>query len=231
MIFATKNNPNGPAINKPETHSIDLSGTVLSFSMPEGNSYDKPNPLGTILDTVNIYERSVSSDKNSDSTVLADRWFSYKGFLGEKLGSVNLMLRLYHLDKGKLNLFNNSDFTSYLDQYHKTHFEQWNEGADEFGQILPPASYENFDNNSIKFSHYNINEQQSTILRSLYATPISDNCYIEFMFRYIGVRDTEAAWLKMANTLENNILSSVNIKLTDSEKSAMATAFESTGND
>ena len=224
MLFASKKNPNGPAASNLKSYSIDLSGSMLSFELPDGNSFDKPNPQGSIVDTVNIYESSVSRDKNSDSTVLADRWFSYKGFLGEKLGSVNLMLRLYHLDKSKTNLFNKNNFNTYLNQYHSEHFKQWNNEADESCQILAPDTYTDIIKNEIEFSHYKIFEQQSAIIRSLYSTPVSDDCYVEFMFRYIGVKETNSPWLKMANDLENIILSSVNLKLTESAKSAKTSA-------
>lgn len=222
MLIATKNKPKGPNTKQLNQYVIDLSGSKLTFTMPNGNSTDVPNPQGAVLKKINIYENLVGNDENSNCTVLAERWFDYKGFLGENLGSIHFLLRLYH--SGSQNLFNQNDFGSYLNQYHSDYCKKWNSDADESCQISSPDSYTDFSSNNIDYLHYKIAEQQSSIMQSLYSVPVSSNHYIEVMFRYIGIIDMNAPWLKLANNLENNILSSIDLKLVASAQADKASA-------
>ncbi len=222
MLIATKNKPKGPNTKQLNQYVIDLSGSKLTFTMPDGNSTDIPNTQGTVLAKVNIYENLVGDNKNLNCTVLAERWFDYKGFLGENLGSIHFLLRLYHT--GNQNLFNQNNFGSYLNQYHSDYCKKWNSDADESCQISSPDSYTVFSSNNIDYLHYKIAEQQSSIMQSLYSVPVTGNHYIEIMFRYIGIKDTNAPWFRLANNLEDNILSSIDLELATSAQAEKTSA-------
>jgi hypothetical protein len=212
MFFASENNPKGPNIKHLEDIAFDLSGIPLKFSIPPGNSPESLDKQFDTIQRINIYETDINSYPNADSRLLLSRWFVYKGFLGQNLGSFQLSLNLYYVNND-LDLRNTDILKMYLHEYLTNRCARWNLDTDENAQIHPPESFAKDSINGINYLKYFTSNQHFLANPSFFVTAINDNAYLEFSFRFLSVIDENSKWFKMAKDLEMQIMMSVSIKL------------------
>jgi hypothetical protein len=224
MIFATENKPKGPAISELEPNAIDLSGTKLHLSIPYGNRSDIPEPAGKLIDKCNIYEltgNSLSTD-NDNKALILQRPYKYTGFLGQNIGSLTFSIHLLCCKNANTNLFDAENLKRFLAGSYKLLLDKWNKEADEFAQILAPDKYTTSLLNNLDFVHYTVANAEDMFTWFSYATSITEDCCLEFVFDCASTIDKSAAWYKMAKDLEALIMNSVRIELTESAKLAKA---------
>jgi hypothetical protein len=216
MLIATKNNPKGPNTNNTQEYLIDLSGCKFKFSMPMGNCYDMPNPQRIVIDKLNIYDYSSDGPEKSYPVLLVDRWFTYKGFLGENLGSVHFLVEVSSDGTANDNLFDLNKLKFSISSKYEKSLAEFNSTTDEYCKIESPSEYVITEINRQKALRYSIEQLSGTILNFMYAIPITDDRYIELKFQYASVKEQGEPWYKIAKELEKKIISTINISLAKS---------------
>jgi len=218
MFFATEKNPKGPNIKKSKNFRINLSGTYVQIALPPGNCFDIPNPDGKVIENINVYDPDFYDEqKNEPATRIevADRFFNFNGFLGQDIGTLHFCANAYRLNKNNINLFNIHDFQKHLKDHVSRYCERFNTKINN--EQLKFTSNDDFSRetiNSLDFIKYSI---KTTAERwQFYTTAITDDCYMEFLFRFYTVRETAEPWYLMARRLEDKVMSSVTVELTES---------------
>jgi hypothetical protein len=222
MLIATKNNPKGPKTNNAQEYLIDLSGCKFKFSMPLGNSYDMPNPQGTVIDKLNIYDYSSDGPEKPYPALLVDRWFTYKGFLGENLGAVHFLVELSSADTANDNLFDLNKLELSISRNYEKSLAEFNSAADEYCKIESPSEYVITEISRQKALRYSIEQLSGTVLNFMYAIPITDDRYIELKFQYASIKEQGEPWYKIAKELEKKIISTISISLTKSAEESQS---------
>jgi len=226
MLFATKDKPKGPKIESTEDIHFDLSGCDVFLKLPSGNEPTLPEPGGLFIPKLNIYDYShkkLDKGSNTKSINILSRLFNYSGFMGESLGTVHIYINVHCLHDSAVNLFNKNKFSDYIKQYANSYCNDINSSINDAQLQLPlPDEIQTIELSNTSFLVYRL--QKPGIERALYHTAITEDCHIEIMFRYGSPCDTSSKWYEKARELEDSILSSVKIKLTDSANSAKTSA-------
>lgn len=213
MLFSSRKRPHGPNVKQLRPYTIKLSGAELAFMMPDGNRTDIPEPQGSFVESVNIYQ---STSNENNSTLLVNRNFNYTGFLGENLGSVEFVVLLRRIDNKDINLFDTEAFKAQLQNRLEASINEFNIEADESSQMYFSGNVEAQLINQISFIQYSTSQFDETLITSGYACPVTDDCYLDFSFRHGSVRDKNEHWHKLSQALEQKIMHSVKLDLTDS---------------
>ncbi len=181
--------------------------------MPDGNRTDIPEPQGTFVESVNIYQ---STSNENNSALLVSRNFNYTGFLGENLGSVDFVIVLRRINSKDINLFDTKAFKVQLLNQLETSINEFNSEADESSQMYFSGNIESHLINQISYIQYSKSQFDETLTTSGYACPVTDDCYLDFNFRHGTVREKNEAWNMLSQALEMQIMNSVKLELTDS---------------
>ena len=102
----------GMASRPPEgmgaTRSVDLSGNVFQFAMPEDFSRDMP--ADDLVERLDISDPSIFSDP--DNSTLIRRWWDIKepGFFGKKLGTVMMNISVRKVPDNTLRWLNSEAY-------------------------------------------------------------------------------------------------------------------------
>lgn len=218
MLFATEKNPKGPNLKQLESIEIDLSGCKLSLQLPFGNMHSLTNQNGSLLTSTNIYDSSHEKwDEKNDyrSIELLNRVFNYSAFLGQGVGTLGITINAHCLMKKNKNLFSASAFEEHIKQFSDNFCHAMNLAIkDPLLQFPTPEKITTASFGGLKFVFYTM--QKPGMNYSIYHLPIFDDCHIEFIFKYGSPCDYESRWYKKANELEQDILNSIAITLTDS---------------
>lgn len=193
----------GPDIRLDPPRSVDLSGNTLTFATPGNLSRDMP--ADDLVTEVDIHSDRFLNDAAGET--LIRRWWDIKepGLFGKELGTVMLSIRVSPAPENRnkrfhdkaFNLSDRFDFIAMIEEHLFWHHQEINEGLepDEYG--LPPYTYPGFtkigEEVMIPFSGEVFNGQYwmlyssggpRSVLSNHYATPISDQTFIEVSFTY-----------------------------------------------
>ncbi|MDH5180533.1 MAG: hypothetical protein OEZ39_01690 [Gammaproteobacteria bacterium] len=212
--FATEKNPKGPSPGSLKTCRFDLSGTVFSLQLPDGNCKDHPEPQGSIINNVNIYNKDAyTAGEGVPYIVLLRRSFCYSTFMQPGLGTLQLRIMLRESGDHTTNLFKDNIQEQIVTDITRS-FASFNREADM--GIYPPTEFTTITTNNQEWLRYEIDDQGKAYPN--YCFVISPNHYITIGFFYITEREPDEPWLLMAKQLEQTIMSSVKIDLSPSAK-------------
>jgi len=202
---------------------FDLSGTILTVQIPDGNCKDHPDPQGKITNKINIYENTLSTNCDNDSyVVILQRSYCYSAFMQPKLGTIQLRIMVIGTGDHNTNLFKDNVRECIITDIYRS-FESFNREADQ--GIYPPKEFTSLTINNQKWLRYEIDDQGRAYPN--YCFVISPNHYITIGFNYIVERDPNEPWLLMAKQLEKDIMSSVKVELSPSAKAELEDAVKS----
>jgi hypothetical protein len=218
-LFSSEKKPKGPDLYRLEELTFDLSGNKLTCSLPFGNCRQSPKPQGNLVPTTNLYDAEQFDKDDGDDwyaiRTILERDFIYSSFNHPRLGKFQLMIMLNKLDNLESNLFNPLDFQEKVKSRTTFYCQQFNDEIDDpFLKIVPENDYQLSRIGDENYLKYTINFQRSPYCH--YALAISSEHYITFGFRYYSANSAHKPWYLMARELEQKIMSSVKLELTDS---------------
>lgn len=211
--IATEKNPKGPS-TAIKQYEMDLSGSRITFNMPDGNCSDIPNPIGVIKTSINIHDKDAFTVIDGTPHIaLLERFFCYRTLLNPGLGTLQFRIVLFKTYNSSTNLFGDN-LSEAIASDISHNYKKFNEEAD-LG-IYPPDEFSTININNQKWLYYEIDKQTKPYPN--YYQAISRNHYLTFGFYYISMRSHDEPWYIMAKALSDSIMSSVKINLSPSAK-------------
>ncbi len=184
--FALSSAPNEPI--KLQPRQINLSGDILSFSMPENFSTDMP--AKDMVESVNLSDERIF-DKYSEFTLI-QRWWDFKerGFFAKGYGTVMMTMYIKQApENSDYDILNPLGFIGTI--ITKFNDISKNDGTEENSSEIPSNSYPKFYQaykiktiNSLHWFRYSVESNVTGRLDINHAIPITPQHYIVVEFAF-----------------------------------------------
>lgn len=222
MFIATEAKPKGPDTKYTEDIVFDISGTAVKISIPKGNSKQIPLPEGRFAKRINIYSppTEYTHDMSDASmTSIGERLYDFNGFLGRNIGFMWLYINVYRIKDNNTNIFSPGNLKQQITLCMNYRCSSFNKDIKENWLRLEwdTQPHQNSVNDIVFFKYTSVKQGRPN---HHYSTAILDDCYLEILFDYSTIRDVDAPWVQLARSLENNIMKSIQIKLSESSESS-----------
>ena len=215
LLTGTNAMAKGPSIkpdwSKPTTHTINLSGQTVTFTIPGYTSSDIPT---TLKENLNIYDPEGYNEANSQELVKI--WWDYKKrsalVFTDTLATMELNIRIRdNTRQSNTNLFESGALEHTLRMYFKKKY------PDPSDKNRNPDSYKPIEIHGKTWLKYFSRGSDSANDRLCYSIPITSSHFMEVSFRIMEAVDRkEENWYETAKQDIEKIIYSFTVIYTKS---------------
>ena len=138
QLFGTSNDTTYPYMPR----QINLSGNIVSFSIPE--NFSKDMPADDLIENLDLDNENTF--KNANSITLLRRWWDFKddSFFSKEMGSMMMTIHVYKIESTDKDISHPIGFVEILLEQMEQRDKEENKGRDASSKVYFPEHYQSF---------------------------------------------------------------------------------------